>query len=437
MILDVTSPAFGPAAVGRRDDGKVVMVTAAVPGDRVRVSVVRETTGFVQARIEEILQPSPHRREPPCAQHPACSGCDWMSTTLSAQRSFKQEVLAGALRRFASEGLLLHPVRTAGSELGYRQRARLHIESHSGCEMRIGFFREGTHDLHPIRECPVCRPELSRVVSQVAHTRAPADFAATMELVSDDSGNVMAALFLGQPHPDPAALAAAFGKAAGLSGCQVVSPRGKRGEWGMSHSTLSVYFPDPQTACTIPVFPAAFCQANREVNREMVAHVVRLFQQCAPAADVLELYAGHGNLTYPLAAMGHSLTAVEVGIRRELLPPHERVKWVQGDAAGFVRQWVRMGRTPSALLLDPPREGASTVMPMVPALRPRFVAYVSCDPSTFARDAQTLAANGYALREVTPFDMMPNTHHVELVGWFVHRPATRETSGPSMPMTTG
>jgi len=476
LLVEITAPAFGPSAVGRRDDGKVVMVHGAIPGDLLSVEVVKETAGYVQARIVEIVRPSPYRHTPPCPSHPDCSGCDWMSIEPSAQVKLKQEVLEHALRKvlphgrppvhlaardqalpsvagsthaaaFLADGIgpgLSPAPLQAEADLGYRARARLHVEGKRGQPLRVGFFREGTHDLVPISACPVCVPELSLAISRLAAAPSPADFSGTLELVSDDEGRVLAALFLSLPHPHPALLARqvvevtapppcppTVGRglssdgppaqkwegtgsiAPGLAGVAVMSPKGQRGDWGIQSSTLTVLPPD----CTIPIFPAAFCQANRAVNRMMVEHLVALFQEHAPEADVLELYAGHGNFTFPLARSGRAITAVELGVRRDLLPKRDNVKWIQGDAAAVARQWVKMGRSPGAVVLDPPREGAATIMPLIAQLAPRHVAYVSCDPNTFARDVAMLADSGYSIATLTWLDMMPNTHHMELVGW--------------------
>jgi len=390
------------------------MVHHGVPGDRVRVRISREKTSLAEAEILEILESSPHRRIAPCPAWPGCGGCGWIHVEPKAQLEQKGQILARAARRIAGPELIA-PFRPSPRELGYRQRARLQINATPGALLQVGFFSHGTHDIVPISQCPVCVEPLSRLFGELAGLESPFHCTGSAEFVTDDEGRVMAVLYLAEPFVEPQRLARHLVESTSLHGAMVAAPKSGRGEWGLASSYITV---QDKPKCVIPIFPGAFCQANAGVNRLLVSQVknsVGRLLQGNPGAEVLELYSGHGNFTYPLASAGHKVTAVEVGLRKELLSSVPGAGFIRGDAAKLTRRWARQKRRFDLVLLDPPRQGAKAAVPFIADLRPAAIVYVSCDPNTFARDAGKLASKGYRVTEIVPFDMVPQTHHIELV----------------------
>jgi 23S rRNA (uracil1939-C5)-methyltransferase len=414
MEIRITSPTYGPDGIGRQEDGKVVFVRGGVPGDSVRVSITAEKKSHAIAEIEEILQPSPHRCPAPCPAHPECGGCPWMHISGQTQLDFKREVLLSTLRDVAAEDIVGPVQFHEGGELGYRQRARLQVEGVSGQPVQVGFFSHGTREIVPISSCPVCRPALSRVIEKLASLTLPWSIAGSVEFVMDDDDQVLAIVDLAKLVPDAPGLASALLERAGLAGVAISGPGKQRGRAGMESSSQTTQV-DPH--CTIPVFPGVFTQANREVNHRLVSHVVALVSELFSRAEVVELYAGHGNFSYPLGAAEHRVLAVESGLCTEFLPRDQRVHFMKGDAATTLKTRLT-NRKPDIVLLDPPRQGAKDAIAPLLRLKPAAIVYVSCDPNTFARDGAMLSKRGYTLTEVTPFDMMPHTHHIELVGLF-------------------
>jgi len=455
FVLAVDSPAYGPFAAGRREDGKVVLVDHAVPGDLVEAEPYHETSSLVNARITRVVEPSPHRREPLCPSFPACGGCSWMNYIREAQLRYKAEVVNRLLSRLRPQGTrpdrmadgrwstvdgsptgegkpaphgspdpplpghLLSEILHDALELGYRHRVRLHLSGRPGVPCSIGFFSHGTHDVVPIRSCPVCVPELDRAVAALAGWPPPVPFSASVELVATADGAVLGVLYLSQPIRRPAGLARRLVEDGLLAGAVVASPESGWGRFGVQSGRIRVSGREAEAGLDVeepifvPVSATSFCQANRTVNRLLVRHVVDTVRQTG-ASRVLELYAGHGNFTYPLAHAGTEVVAVEVGVDLSILPPHPRVRFIRGDAVGQLR---KLGRAP-LVLLDPPRTGARELMPHLAKAGPGHILYVSCDPNTFVRDAAVLSEGGYRIASITAFDMMPQTHHVELTALF-------------------
>lgn len=416
LRITIKRPAYGPYGVGHQEDGKVVLVRGGVPGDVVLARPLVVKPKMVEAMIVEVLEPSPDRRKPPCPALPQCGGCSWMHMARAAQLRHKQTVVNHTLRNlFSTDCPDCPPVRHDDAELGYRQRARLQVAANGNSPLKIGFFAQGTHDIVPIDHCPVCLPALDRVIGSLAAWIPRDTFNGSMEFIVDDDGRVMAIFYLASKHPAPQELADALGEATNLDGCEVVSPKTGRANWGLEASTITVQAEPP---CAIPVFPGAFSQANRTMNQTLVAHVVEIFRQIGGPSAILELYAGHGNFSYPLASAGYEVHAIETGLRPELLPSSTAVQFTRQEAAAALRQFVRDGRRVDKVLLDPPRWGAKEAIPQIIRLAPRHIVYVSCDPNTFARDAGKLLEAGYTMTAVTPFDLMPQTFHIELVAVF-------------------
>lgn len=338
-----------------------------------------------------------------------------MQIRYPAQLDLKMRVLESTLRRLPQGQPSPSQFPILNSQSGYRQRARLHFAGETGQPLRIGFFSPGTHDIVPITRCPICLPALSEAIGSLARFAPSRSLAGSIELVMDDQDQVMAVLYLGRPVPDPPALAEELGTGTALAGCQVVSPRSGRGQWGLAFSQMTVQDEPP---AVVPIFPSAFSQANREVNRLLVQHVVGIASALPGPREVLELYAGHGNFTWPLAAHGWQVHAVETGLRLDLLPRQEGVRFTRQGAAHFLDRCIKQKREVHTLLLDPPRQGAKDAVPHIIALAPEHIIYVSCDPNTFVRDAGHLLEAGYQLKQLQPFDMMPQTWHFELVGVF-------------------
>ncbi len=412
LSVTIERPAYGPYGVGHRADGKVVLVRRAIPGDVVLAEAVLEKKAMVEAVALEVLEPSPDRREPRCPAHPECGGCSWMAMNRDAQLRHKRTVLSHTLRKLFNEACPeIPPVRHDEHEFGYRQRARLHIASQGTSPLRIGFFSHGTHRIVPISGCPICLPALDAVIGSLATWSPGTDLSGSVEFLVTDDDQVMAIFYLARPVPNPQVLAERLGKQTLLSGVHVVAPKSGRGEWGQTTSLITV---QDEPHCTIPVFPGAFSQANRTMNKALVTHVVERLSTMDGPREILELYSGHGNFTWPLAAAGFSVRAVETGLRLDLLPDHPAVKFTKQDAAAFLRHFARSDRRVDKLLLDPPRWGAKAAIPHIIELSPRKIVYVSCDPNTFARDAFKLTEAGYTMTDVTAFDLMPQTFHTEL-----------------------
>lgn len=393
--LRIERLATGGEGVARAEDGRVVFVEGAAPGERVRVEITEERPRFLRARVIEVLDPSPHRVEPPCPHFERCGGCSLQHVEAEAQSAAKIEAAAEAVRRIARGATDEAVVEAAwsGASYGYRARARLLVEGG-----RLGYRASRSHQHVPIASCPILVPALEASLPRL-EAALPAH--AQGEVAVAAAGERIAAWALGFEGFLP-------------EGVEVVPPGGG----------LEIV----DCAGRGFVGPATFAQANPIGNDAMLETVSRW----APRVSVaLELFSGSGNFTRVLEATAHRVVAAEVDAAAVRLADRirgPRTSLWRLEAARALERAARDALAPDLVLVDPPRAGLSSpVLDGLARLEAATVLYVSCDPATFARDAARLTAHGYRVARLRFFDLYPQTPHVEVIAE-LHRGAVEGAS---------
>ncbi len=414
MEIDVTteSLAYGGSAIARHD-GKALFVDGAVPAEKLRVRVTEDHGSWAKAEVVSILEPGPDRVSPPCPIVSECGGCPWQHVAYPAQLAAKQAAVTEALRRIGGlAGANVEPILPSPETFGYRNRLSLRFE-----DGRIGFYQARTNRLVPVPDCLLAAPEVrsalpvvERFVASLA-TRVMRVEIASRGLLPGVSVAVQSASRL--RHGDTlAAHAVVEDRASAVRGL-VMHGRGWKRSWGDPRRRFEVA---PGVVVDFP--GASFGQVNTKANLDLVRTVVARCTAPVPAR-LVELYAGAGNFSFAIAARAGRVLAVdedegaveagraaarEAGIRNLKFAAARAEDWLE-SAAGPV----------DVLLLDPPRSGLGSAAARVAALRATRVVYVSCNPTTLARDLRTLVDGGYRVAGVTPIDLFPQTFHVETV----------------------
>jgi 23S rRNA (uracil1939-C5)-methyltransferase len=357
-ILELTIDSLsysGGRGVGRAD-GIVVFVPDTAPGDRARVQITSEKPRFLEAKLIEILEPGPGRRDPPCPVAQRCGGCCWQHVDYSVQIAAKEKILRDSLRALEKIApIRWKPFVPAPDEFHYRNRIQVHVEAHGA-----GFFAKGSRDLVVTDACLISDPKLNEKLRTLERKpgRRRVELALTLE-------------------------------------GEVIAREGERA---------------PEAAL--------FGQVNTTQNEKLKALVT---EAVAGRPDwLMDLYCGSGNLTIPLTEKFPQTPILAVEYSRESIARAKdlnlsQVRWLDGDVAiRLAKEKPQSGH--GVIVLDPPRDGVSkTALAQVVRMRPNEIVYVSCNPTTFARDAQRLTEKGYRLRNVQGLDMFPQTEHVELV----------------------
>jgi len=421
-VLSIEKPAAGGRMLARHE-GQIVLVSGAIPGERVRARAERTAKSVLYAATRDVLDPSPDRRT--SVGDGQCGGNVLSHVAYERQRLLKGEILQDALARIGRVPLTAPPAVIGSPEQGYRMRARLHLRGG-----RIGFFREGTHDLCDAGSTGQLLPAALEWIAGAERALAAAQLTGLsgLELSENLSGDERACHLLLDAGVNAAPFAA-LGDVAGLTGLSA-ERADRNGVEILKGSpivtdTLHVRAGDAASALTLRRDVRAFFQGNRYLLEPLVQFVTSL----VPPGPIVDMYAGVGLFGLALAAAGHDhVTLVEgdpisgASLVQNAEPYARRVHVERRSVELFLSR--RVWDTPTTFIVDPPRTGMSkeALAGIIRSIPPRLI-YVSCDVATFARDTRTLLDAGYELEQVSGMDLFPNTAHVEAIARFV-RPGT-------------
>lgn len=428
-VVQITGLSVDGAGIGRLHDGRVAFVDRALPGDRARIGARREKKNVVQAVLTELVTPAPGRVASRCDIW-ACGGCPIREAGPKLAAAAKRDHILSAMQRVGGFDMSAHPVpvQSFGDGWQYRHRVRLHaawVPAKDGVGAggwSLGYHQRHSRVLSPLSACPVLWPELERLgralAGGVAQLPQEAQIRTVTLAYSRRDGRGAARIDTDGPM---AAMRRSLTWLDGseLGGLHIVAADGQF-RWG----NLALRYDHAQAQhFDLRFEPGVFTQANTQGNDALVAHVLDQVEP-RPQQRVLELHAGIGNFSIPLARRGSRLTAVEIAQRSAiLLDRNARNAGVDIDIHAKSDVWALelLRDRPDVLLMDPARGGAREVALAVAALGPAApgkVVYVSCDAATLARDAAAMVQGGLRLISLVGFDNFAQTPHVECVATF-------------------
>jgi 23S rRNA (uracil1939-C5)-methyltransferase len=416
--MEVTIERILPGGLGlAHAEGKTIMVALAAPGDRLRVRVDRVKGNVSFASIEEIIEPSPHRVEPPCPYFGRCGGCNFQQLSYQAQLEAKVEIIRDCLRRLGGiENVPEIQITPAPNAWHYRSRAQWQYDA---IRQRLGYFESGSRHVCDVAECAVLAPELQQTLeglrARMRDGSLPDDARDFRAVVGDDQVSIAPSV------RSPTVREGSAGRGAG--------PTVREGSEAVPGITRTIH------GETYRLNAESFFQANADLLPQLIdAAIVG-----ASGETAIELYCGVGLFTVPLARRFKHVIGVEgdtaaaifardnlanAGLGNAKVANRNVSDWLEQDAVAWLEKHLsercqkpdREGGQLNFLILDPPRTGAeSRIIAGILNLKPKYISYVSCDPATLARDLKKLITGGYHLETITAFDMFPQTHHVETV----------------------
>ena len=415
------------------------MVAGGVPGDELEARAVNDRGRFVEAVVHAVKHPSPSRRAAPCPIQSECGGCPLMVVDEASQRGAKRQFVLDALRRIGRlpEDTPVGEVVAPPAGLGYRNRVELAFGRDDASRTVLGYHRlDRPSALIDVEECAIADPRLRPLLTAVrsfflegpgASEPAIHDAREPLRVVLRASHARDERLIALRGHRGPFASAGEFARVAaaadpGLVGVVRLLSAGKR-RGGAAVDTIAgrAWIEDEIHGVAFRVPAATFLQVHAAAADLLGRHVL---EGAGSPRRVVELYGGVGALGLALARRGALTTVVDAdpaaiacGTDAARSQQITTATFENADVLAFLQD-RRDGRTPDLVVADPPRTGLGRgVAERLAALGAARIAMVSCDPATLARDLAALTARDYAIERIIPFDLFPQTAHVETVAW--------------------
>jgi len=437
---------YGGEGLARTPEG-VLLVPLVLPGEHATVQVQERAKGVRRARLLQVIAPSADRVEPGCPYFTRCGGCQYQHVAYEGQLRLKQAILSECFERIAKIPLPV-PISIVSAEpWHYRNRTRLQIQKEHG-QFQIGYFEPLSHRLCSIEQCPISSPVVSEAIGALADGLGAACFPdgeSEIEFFAADSPRALIATVYSQ-----ASAPRGFGDAmrGALPELQSVCWRQARESLDRKPTAPEGTDPLHRQDHSLPA-PSRMRQPRRQspkstlwgsgfltyhvgefhfrighdsffqTNRFLLPNLIEIAMADLQGTRALDLYAGAGLFTIPLARRFEKVAAVEASPEsaRDL---ESNIGVVSARARSYclTAEQFLTAASPGwdAVVVDPPRTGlGKIVLRHLARLRARRLVYVSCDPATLARDSAALLGSGHRIRSIHLIDQFPQTFHIESV----------------------
>lgn len=426
--ITITGLSYGTSAIGRTNEGKVVFVDGAVPGDVVAVDVTKDTKSYCEGTLVSILEPSPKRTTPACPMAGICGGCPWMHVDYAAQCEAKRANVVNQLNRIGGKSkeeaeALVGPCQPSKRELGYRTKLEFNTSFDKAGQFHLGFMGHKGNELVEPKVCPlgvrVIEKSPGALRGALRYLQGTRDLGIFRIGVRGSLRTKEVEVALWTPPSSFPRKAVADTLSSALNCTSIVRVMADQGKARKIKGVESLYGKGcwSETLCdtTFKVSAPSFFQVNTAQAEYLVEGAIESLG-LTEHSTVADLYCGVGTFTLPLAKRVDNVFAVESAassvrdLRRNAELSQVYVDVIGGDSA---RELPKLGNL-DALIVDPPRAGLSKGVPEdIASAGPLRVAYISCDPATWARDVARFDKVGYKLIQATPVDLFPQTYHVE------------------------
>ena len=430
------------SGVAHSSEGEAVFVPGTAPGDEAQVRIVKDCGRYAFGILDKLLTPSPDRIPVDCAVAGPCGGCSLRHLDYAAELRAKQESVADAFRRIGGLDVPVLDALPSPEVDRYRNKVQFPVGRDKDGAPCIGFYAGRTHRIVPCPDCKLQPGVLNDIGNTLcaffaAHGIQPYDEERGKGLVRHiflrrgaHSGQIMVCLVCTRPklpHSDElvALLREKFRDIATI----LINVNAKKTNVILGEESVTLYGPGfiEDTLCGVPVRlgPLSFYQVNT-LAAERLYGVAAEYAQLEPDDVLLDLYCGMG--TIGLSMAGHCRELIGVEIIPEAIDSAKanaarmgdavaaKSRFFCADAGEAAARLAAEGLRPDVIMLDPPRKGCDeTTLSAVVQMSPRWVVYVSCNPSTAARDAAWLGQHGYRAEKAQPVDLFPRTKHVETV----------------------
>lgn len=406
------------SANGASHDKKTsIFVPFSAPGDVLKVRITSKEKNFYHAEIIEIITPGKSRTTPACRHYQHCGGCSLQHVDGATYTAYKHGILADILKRLGAPENVLKPLLSVGA--GARRRCEWKVMVNKGV-VSLGYLAPKSHSIIPITECPVLDPVISALIAPLAQTLSALKKPSLIKAVQATRLHNGLEILLHVQQPLPAAARETLKQAAPALGIIRIAESADAGYVNIYHTLPA------EIACgnVIAELPAgAFLQASAMAQQMITTCILK---HTKGYDRVVDLYAGCGTYSLPLAERGHHVHAYEGSV--EMIQALHNTLHRHGFANRMgctARDLFTTPLTPhelnrfDAAVINPPRNGAQTQVQHLAASELSRVVMISCNPATFERDARILAQSGFRMHEAIPIDQFYWTPHLEIAACFI------------------
>ncbi|HLJ25955.1 MAG TPA: 23S rRNA (uracil(1939)-C(5))-methyltransferase RlmD [Candidatus Angelobacter sp.] len=416
MNLTIEKLIYGGDGLARQAEGKAVFVPLVLPGEEISATIAEDKPGFARATVDELLTPSEKRIQPGCAYFGSCGGCHYQHTGYENQLEIKRAILRETFRRTGKfewqEEIITH----AGEPWNYRNRTRMKLQV--GREFAIGYRRLASHELLPVEKCPISSPAINRLIYHLwelgREQRVPQGIGEIEFFANHDDSALLLEVYGSPPITGLQEffrdLKVRMPEVQGLSAFTLSgphSPAAPEAREVLGQDFLAYRAEDRE----FRVSAGSFFQTNRFLVDELVQAVTSGLS----GRMALDLYAGVGLFANHLSKRFHQVFAVESSPAAAgdlQANAQKNVTAVRATTEQFLQKSINLNA--DVVVADPPRAGMGEgTTKLLAALRVPRISYLSCDPTTLARDLRLLLDFGYKIEEVHLIDLFPQTFHIE------------------------
>lgn len=397
---------YGGEAMGRLPDGRAVFVPFGLPNEIVKIKLTQEKQNFARGEIIEILKPSAERIQAKCKHFGECGGCHYQHLTYENQLKAKTEILRDQLQRIGKiENPPVQAMIPSPNQWNYRNNIQFHLTE----EGKVGFIHSKGNSAFAIEECHL--PE-----NQIDSFWKELNFESNLNierisLRNGDENDLMLILESESPETPELEVEADVSVIHVYENHPVVIA-------GQEHTFIKILDKD------FKVSAQSFFQVNTNMAEKMVEYLITQLPITNSATTLLDVYCGVGLFSKFFANKYHKVIGIESSPSAcedfvFNLDEFDNVDLYEGSAEEILPKLVGQITNLTHVIVDPPRAGIEKhALDAIVNIKPQIIAYVSCDPSTLARDAARLIKAGYQLKSVTPFDLFPQTYHIESISIF-------------------
>ncbi len=435
VVLDITATSTDGYGIGRHD-GIAVFVPNSAEGDRVEAKILKVKKSYAYGKVERLITPSPDRIAPDCNTFSRCGGCVYRHISYKKECEIKAKKVEDCIRRIGGIELKAQPILAAENIQGYRNKAQLPISENG----KTGFFAPHSHRIIETDACllsPKIFNEIAAIFSQwiteygisvyneAEHKGLLRHLYMRIGAANEETMVVLVINSDTLPHSNE--LLEKLKALLGNRLCSFQININKRDTNVILGDTCRVlygkeYITDTLCGVKVRISPLSFYQVNHDMTEQ-------LYKKAAEYAvpdgkNIIDLYCGAGTIGLSMAKAAKSIIGAEIvpeAVTDARLNAKENgidnAEFICADAADAAKQLSNRGISADVVILDPPRKGCSEELlnTVATEFSPERIVYISCDPATLARDCKILNDLGYKLKEYTPVDLFPRTHHIETI----------------------